>query len=72
MAKQAYLVRREADGTMRTVQALSVRGAMTAFAAEYAPEAGEEFRVKLRGTTGWTWYRITPSGGLREFDGGNR
>lgn len=72
MAKAAYQIRREIDGTIRTVQAHSDRGAMVSFLAEYGSgvDKGEEFRVKARGTTGWTWFRRTASG-IRQFDGGS-
>ncbi len=62
-SKQAYLVRREADGTMRTVQAQSYRGAMATFAAEYRPPVGEVFRVKPREASDqWEFYKIMAVG----------
>ena len=64
-AKQAYLVRREADGTMRTVQAQSCRGAMVVFSGEYHPPVGEVYRVKPREAGDWEYYKIT-SEGLRK------
>lgn len=64
--KNHYLIRREADGTMRTVTAQSCRGAMVLFAAGYGPEAGEVFRVKERGFSDWEYYKIVP-GGIRKL-----
>lgn len=57
-AKQTYLIRRLIDGTQRTVIAMSPRGAMMLFVAEYGPPMGEEFAVKVRGEEGWTGFRI--------------
>ncbi len=60
MAKEAYLIRRVLDGTMRTVQAFSAKGAMTAFVTDYRPNVGERFQVKKRGSgEGWTEYKVT-------------
>jgi hypothetical protein len=66
-AMQAYLVRSESDGTMRTVQAQSVRGAMTRFVAEYGPPTDEVFWVKARlaqnpGSGGWDYFKVTRNG----------
>lgn len=66
MAKQAYLVRREADGTMRTVQAQSSRGAMVMFVAEYRPPVWEYFFVKPRESGDWECYRVTSAGVRRQ------
>jgi hypothetical protein len=67
-AQQAYLVRREADGTMRTVQAQSCRGAMASFLITYRPPVDEVYRVKPREAGNWEYYKITPSG-IRKLRG---
>jgi len=67
-AKQTYLIRRLADGTQRTVQAFSGRGAMQVFVAGYGPPVGEDFAVKVRGEDGWEHFRVT-SGGIRKLAG---
>jgi len=57
------LVRRLEDGTMRTVQAQSPRGAMRVFAAQYGPPRGEAFAVKARGSyDDWEVFAITATG----------
>jgi hypothetical protein len=61
---RAFLVRRLEDGTMRTVQANTPRGAMQSFVAQYGPPIGEEFGVKERGSGDWEFYRVN-SGGIR-------
>lgn len=70
--KVTYLVRRELGGSMATIQAQSVRGAMVAYLARYGRdvEEGEEFRVKEREHGDWTWFRRTASG-VRQFNGTN-
>lgn len=67
--KKSYLVRREADGTQRTIVAQSERGAMVLFVVGYHPPAGEDFRVKERGDGGWTWYRVLGGGRFRKLPG---
>lgn len=62
MIKQAYLIRRESDGTMRTVQAQSCRGAMLIFVGTYKPPYDEVFRVKPRDSGSWEYYKVTPQG----------
>ena len=60
---QAYLIRRLADGTMRTVQAQTTRGAMRYFVATYGPPIGEDFAVKEReGSSQWEVFRMTKNG----------
>lgn len=51
------------DGTIRTVQGWSLRGAARVFALEYAVERGDVFRVKerLAGST-WTTFTRTKNG----------
>ena len=64
---EAYLIRRLEDGTMRTVQAGSPRGAMRLFAAKYGPPEGELFAVKLREGGGeWEVFRVS-RGSLRSM-----
>lgn len=65
---QLYLIRREADGTMRTVQATSTKGAMRVFVARYGPPSGEAFGVKLRGEGYWEYYSVTSRGIRRLAD----
>jgi len=61
--KQHYLIRRLADGTMRTVTAQSCRGAMGLFIGQYKPPADEIFLVKARGTSDeWEAYKVTRTG----------
>lgn len=60
--KQAYLIRRELDGTMRTTVAASTKGAMQRFVADYAPPLGEEFGVKVRGAGSWEFFSVTKVG----------
>ena len=62
-ATTAYLVRRLADGTMRTVQSTSPKGAMRLFAASYGPPIGEGFAVKSRGGSDeWEVFQVTATG----------
>jgi len=61
--RDLYLIRRIDDGTLRTLEAQSVRGAMRLFVAKYGPPIGETFAVKLRlGTEDWTYYSVTKRG----------
>lgn len=53
-----YLIRRVADGKIRTVVAFSPRGAMERFTVEYRPPAGEVFEVKPRGRGDWEAYKV--------------
>lgn len=56
---EQYLVRREADGTMRTIVAHSVRGAMQIFLTRYTPPPGEFYLVKKRGEGEWERYKVS-------------
>lgn len=66
MAAKQFLIRRVGDGTMRTFTMHSVnatcKGAMSAFAIEYAAPAGEEFDVKERGVGDWERFRVNRNG----------
>lgn len=57
-AKQQFLVRREKDGTMRTLVAHSTRGAMKLFVDLYNPPPGEYFEVKPRGAGDWERFKV--------------
>lgn len=58
-----FLVRRVADGTVRTIVARgSEKNAMRSFVARYGPPVGEEFAVKRRGDGDWTYFRTTNNG----------
>lgn len=60
--RQLYLVRWE-DGTMRTIEAHSLRGAAALFVGTYAAPVGARFCVKERGGGGeWTWFSRTQAG----------
>jgi hypothetical protein len=55
-----FLVRRVADGTMRTVVAYSHRNAMELFRANYHPPPGEDYEIKERKADDeWVVYRVT-------------
>lgn len=59
--RQAYQIRWE-DGTLRTVQAHSVRGAAVLFVGTYAAPVGSRFAVKPRGSGDWQWFSRTREG----------
>ena len=60
--REAYLIRWE-DGTIRTVQAHSVKGAAGLFVATYAAPVGSRFGVKVRGgSESWAWFSRTSVG----------
>ena len=66
MPWEAYLVRRSADGTMRTFQALSLRDAAKVAAIEVPLQQGEVVEVKKRGEGGWKAFSVTRVG-VREI-----
>ena len=55
-AKGMYLVR-NGRGRMATVQAMSIRGAIREYLANYSTKPGEELDVKRRGEGAWQSFR---------------
>lgn len=55
---ERYLIRRIADGTIRTVVAATARGAMRVFVTKFQPPIGEIFEVKLRGGGDWETFKV--------------
>jgi hypothetical protein len=64
-----YLIRRVDDGTMRTVIARSIRGAIQKFVIDYKPAVDEDFAIKERMSNDpWEYYRVGV-GGIRKVKG---
>lgn len=63
-----FLVRRVADGTMRTVNSTSCRAAITEFICKYVGlEEGEDLSVKERsGSADWEVFRYQGVGKVRK------
>lgn len=55
--ERAFLIRRP-NGTMATVRATTIRGAIRVFMDEYDPDVGD-YRVKERNVGGWADFKVT-------------
>lgn len=53
-----YLIRRQADGTMRTLMSTSPRTAMQLFVSRYRPPKGEVYEVKEREVGDWEAFKV--------------